>query len=228
MALFLLIETATDICSIGISDGTRLLALRESDAFHEHAARITGMIVACAEEAKVPLSALDAVAVSTGPGSYTGLRIGVSTAKGICYALQKPLIAVDTLQALALATAHVEKRPALYCPMIDARRMEVYAAIFDADNRLIQPAAALRVEENTFADYFAQEQAIVFSGSGAEKCKTVLHSPLAHFSPVVCSAAHLVPLATAAFATKMFADVAYFEPFYLKPPNITTPKKGLW
>ncbi len=227
MSLLLHIETATDVCSIGISRERKLLALRESDNFNDHAAQITLMIEACAKDARISLSDLDAVAVSSGPGSYTALRIGVSTAKGICYALDKPLIAVDTLQALALATFQLEKQDAWYCPMIDARRMEVYCAIFDKNNELIQEAAALKIEADTFDAYFRNGQHIVFSGNGANKCKTVLASPMAHFSRVVCSAKHLIPLALQAFTQQQFADLAYFEPFYLKPPNITTSRKNI-
>lgn len=225
MTTILHIETATDICSIGISQGEQLLALQEITHFSDHASKITLLIEACLQQIKLTINDLDAVAISQGPGSYTSLRIGVSTAKGICYALNKPLIVIDTLQALALATLKLEKKKALYCPMIDARRMEVYGALFDSDNQLVRAAEALKMETDTFDTYFQNNQPIVFSGDGAEKCKTVLTSPLAYFSPVVCSAAHLVPLALQAFEKQQFANLAYFEPFYLKPPNITTPKK---
>ncbi len=204
-----------------------MLSLRESAGAYDHASQITLLIEAAAREVGIKLPELDALAVSRGPGSYTGLRIGISTAKGICYALDKPLIAVDTLQALALASQHVEDQEMLYCPMIDARRMEVYAAIFDQNNIAIQEAQALKIESNTFDDFFIKKQAIVFVGNGAEKCKTVLTSPFAHFRSVVCSAKHLVPIAEQKFQQQTFEDVAYFEPFYLKPPNITTPRKNL-
>ncbi|MBK7873510.1 MAG: tRNA (adenosine(37)-N6)-threonylcarbamoyltransferase complex dimerization subunit type 1 TsaB [Saprospiraceae bacterium] len=228
MPLILQIETATDVCSICISQNEELIALQEITQFSDHASKITLLIEACLQQANLTLKDLDAVAVSQGPGSYTALRIGVSTAKGICYALNKPLIAVDTLQALALATFQTEQKDALYCPMIDARRMEVYCAIFDQDSQLIKEATALKIEETTFDNYFTKGQNIVFSGNGAEKCKAILTSEFAHFSPIVCSAKHLIPLAFQAFQNEHFADLAYFEPFYLKPPNITTPKKNIW
>jgi len=227
LARILHIETTTDICSICISQDEHLIALQEITEFAEHASKITLLIEACLQEANLNLKDLDAVAVSQGPGSYTALRIGVSTAKGICYALNKPLIAVDTLQALALATFKTEQKDALYCPMIDARRMEVYSAIFDKNNQLVQEAAALKIEVDTFEAYFENEQPIVFSGNGAEKCKAVLTSAFAHFSPIVSSVKHLIPLALEAFHKQQFADLAYFEPFYLKPPNITTPRKNI-
>lgn len=227
MALLLHIETATDICSICISQNEEILALQEITQFSDHASRITLLLETCLQQAKISLKDLDAVAVSQGPGSYTALRIGISTAKGVCYALDKPLIAVDTLQALALATFQLEQKDALYCPMIDARRMEVYGAIFDKNNQLFQEAAALKIEADTFESYFRNGQHLVFSGDGAEKCKPILNSEFAHFNPLVCSAKHLIPLALQAFHRQQFADLAYFEPFYLKPPNITTPRKNV-
>lgn len=228
MPQILHIETATDICSIGISQDETLLALQEITHFADHASKITLLIEACLQEAKLSLNDLDAVAVSQGPGSYTALRIGVSTAKGICYALNKPLIAVDTLQALALATFNAERKDALYCPMIDARRMEVYAAIFDQANQIVEEATALKIEADSFDVYFKAGQDLVFAGDGAEKCKSVFTGAFAHFSPIVCSARHLIPLALQAFQNQQFSDLAYFEPFYLKPPNITTPKQPKW
>ncbi len=227
MPVILHIETATDVCSIGISRGDKLLALHESLDFNNHAARITLMIEACMQDAQIQWSDLDAIAISSGPGSYTGLRIGVSTAKGICYAQGKPLIAIDTLQTLALAAHEASDPPnTLYCPMIDARRMEVYAAIFDVQGNLVQPPAAIRVEHDTFQSFFAAGRTLIFSGNGAEKCKPFFTVPQAHFRSVLCSAKHLIQLAVQAFQKKKFADVAYFEPFYLKPPNITTPIKN--
>jgi len=227
LPIILNIETATDVCAICISDGLEVLSLRESPGAYDHASQITLLIEAAVQETGISLADLDALAVSRGPGSYTGLRIGISTAKGICYALDKPLIAVDTLQALALASQEPDDRNKLYCPMIDARRMEVYAAIFDEKNAPIEAARAIKVEADAFEAYFKKRQTIVFSGNGAEKCKSVLTSEYAEFRPIICSAEHLVPLAVRQFEQQDFADVAYFEPFYLKPPNITTPKKNL-
>lgn len=210
-----------------ISRDQQVLSLQESAGAYDHASQITILIETAAREAGIKLPELDALAVSQGPGSYTGLRIGTSTAKGICYALDKPLIAVDTLQALALASQQAEDQDMLYCPMIDARRMEVYAAVFDQNNFAIRETQAIKVELDTFDDFFAKGQTVAFAGNGAEKCKAVLTSPLAHFRSVVCSAKHLVPIAVQKFQQQAFEDVAYFEPFYLKPPNITTPRKNL-
>ena len=227
MALILQIETATDVCSVCLSKGPDIIAIQELTNFSDHAAQITLMIEACFREASMSLSQIDAVAISQGPGSYTALRIGISTAKGICYALSKPLIAVDTLLSLALAAYALEQKNALYCPMIDARRMDVYAALFDVKGNQVQAPAALTVGADTFGDWFEKGHELVFCGNGASKCQAVLSSPLAHFSSVICSSKHLIPLALRAFDQKHFADLAYFEPFYLKPPNITTPRKNL-
>lgn len=227
MPTILHIESATDICSIGISQDATLIAMEEIYQFSDHASKITLLIQACLQQAQLTLQDLDALAISQGPGSYTALRVGVSTAKGICYALNKPLIAIDTLQALAFATWQADPRDASYCPMIDARRMEVYCAIFDQNNQLVQEAQALAVESDTFDPYFQHQQQLIFSGNGAEKCKAILTNTFAQFSQVVCSARHLIPLALQAFEKQQFANLAYFEPFYLKPPNITTPRKNI-
>jgi tRNA threonylcarbamoyladenosine biosynthesis protein TsaB len=225
MALILNIETATDICSVCVSRGAKILSLKESDQGYDHAAQITLMIEACLKEAGCKIDELAAVAVSRGPGSFTALRIGAATAKGICYSLGVPLIAIDTLQSLALATSLKEKKQALYCPMIDARRMEVYTAVFDAAGQPLTEAHSLIVQNDSFSQYLNEGQELVFSGNGAGKCRGALDSPAMHFSDVTCSAKHLVELAAQAFQEEAFSDIAYFSPFYLKPPNITNPKK---
>jgi len=228
MPLLLHIETATDICSIGISQNGELLALHEADKPYSHIEQTTILVQACAKTADVALHQIDAIALSRGPGSYTALRVGTSVAKGLCYAFDKPLIAVDTLQALALASLEKpDAENALYCPMIDNRRMEVLTAVYDAAGERQSEIESKIITENSFADYFANDQTLVFSGNGAEKCKAVLTAPQAVFVDIHCSARHLIPLAEAAYQAKGFADMAYFEPLYVKPPNITTPKKRL-
>lgn len=227
MPYILNIETATEICSIGLSDGANTISLKESEAPYSHSGQITLLIQQCLADVGFNLQTLDAVAISRGPGSFTALRIGIATAKGICYSLNKPLLVVDTLQAIALGCFEKEQKEALYCPMIDARRMEVYTALFNHDNVLLEEAKALIVTEKAFETQVQNEQSIIFCGNGAAKCQAVLNSPYFHFSPTVCSAAHLPKLSLKAFEAKQFADLAYFEPFYLKSPNITTPKKLL-
>lgn len=227
MSVILNIETATEVCSIGISQGEELICLKEASEQYSHATQITILIQECLSEAGLSLHHIDAVAISKGPGSFTALRIGLATAKGICYSLEKPLIAIDTLQAIALGCFLKEQKEALYCPMIDARRMEVYTAFYNHKNEPLGAPEAIIVDENTFHAQKQAQQSILFCGNGAEKCKKVLQSPFFEFHPLVCSAAYMPPLSNKAFHTKQFADLAYFEPFYLKSPNITTPKKVL-
>jgi tRNA threonylcarbamoyladenosine biosynthesis protein TsaB len=227
MARILHIETATDICSIAVSDGLQLLSIQTADGVRQHAAQITLLIQSVLGQARLSLSELDAVSVSSGPGSYTSLRVGTSTAKGICYTLDKPLIAVDTLQSLALASLNKEREEGLYLPMIDARRMEVYTARFDATNERLTEAAPLIVAAETFQEELDKGIPLILSGNGAEKCKKVLPASGIVFSPVVCSAAHLIPLALKRYEAEQFEDVAYYSPFYLKAPNVTKSKKKL-
>ena len=207
-----------------LSRGMEVLSLHESIGQNDHSKVITLLIQRCMGEAGLRLHDLDAVAVSQGPGSYTSLRVGFSTAKGICFALEKPLITVSTLAALAEAALEEAQDPtALYCPMIDARRMEVYAAVFDKSGiSLLEPQAML-VDPESFGAFFASGQPIIFCGNGAEKCKMMLNSPLAAFSKVKnCSSLQLIQHAMKAFLNKNFADVAYTIPRYLKAPNITS------
>lgn len=225
MAILLLIETATEICSVALSKNGELLALQETDESYAHASQLTLLIERCLTEAGINMEALDAVAVSAGPGSYTGLRIGVSTAKGICYALNKPLIGVNTLLALARASTAEKQLDALYCPMIDARRMEVYAAIFNKQNKILSATNAYILDSNSFSDHFARGKRIVFSGNGSHKCRSVITNPQAVFHPILCSAQHLAPIAEQSFHSSSFADLAYFAPQYFKAPNITISKK---
>ncbi len=227
MALLLLIETATDLCSIGISDGLELLSLQQAPEGYQHAGQITLLIERGLQEAGLTLADIEGLALSSGPGSYTSLRVGAATAKGICYALDKPLVAVDTLQSLALAALRQEREEALYFPMIDARRMEVYTAGFDAANECISPPQAMVVEPDSFSAYLQAGQTIVLAGNGAAKCQGSLPNEGIIYTSIFCSAAHLLPLALPAFEAGRFADPAYYSPFYLKPPNITVPKKLL-
>ncbi len=226
MALILNIESATDICSVCLSRGESVLALVENHDGNVHSEQMTLLIARCMEEAGLQLEDLDAVAVSSGPGSYTSLRVGSSVAKGICYALDKPLIAINTLQSIALASFEKENiGPGVYVPMIDARRMEVYMAMFDQNNKKLTNIEAKILDENTVNDWAAQKGPFIISGSGMEKSKTVLKSPNISFSLVLCSATHMVKLAYSAYQNKDFTDLAYFSPTYFKAPNITVSKK---
>ncbi len=229
MAIILNIETATEVCSVCISKQNDILAIETSEEQYSHASNITRFIENCCRNAKLTLDDIDAVAVSQGPGSYTGLRVGLSTAKGICYALDKPLIGVDTLKAIATAANKATKNEQydLVCAMIDARRMEVYHAIFDFKSvrQNIKTTEAYILDEDAYKVYFQKEKSILFCGNGSTKASGIISDSRAHFSNVVCSAAHLVPCAYEAYISANFEDTAYFSPFYLKTPNITKAKK---
>jgi tRNA threonylcarbamoyladenosine biosynthesis protein TsaB len=218
MAVILNIETATQVCSVALSSEGEVLQIRESREKNSHSTIITLFIEEVMKSAGLPFSALDAVAVSMGPGSYTGLRIGVSTAKGTCYALDKPLIAIGTLDAMAagmLTTS--QSQDFLLCPMIDARRMEVYNALFDSELKQVRETQAEIIGEDSFREEL-EKHIIVFAGDGAEKCKPALgNHPNARFiDDFYPSAAYMIKLAEKKFQESAFENVAYFEPFYLK------------
>ncbi len=227
MALILNIETATDICSVCISEGASIRSLKESEEAYSHASRITLLIEACANDAGITLPELDAVAISSGPGSYTALRVGAATAKGICYALDKPMIAVDTLAALAHAAKLDRPQADYYIPMIDARRMEVYTAVFDKQLQQLEPVHNLILDQQSFSRYFTSEKCLSFCGNGAGKTKDIFINKNAVYSEILCSAQHLVPLSERAFSEQQFEDIAYYTPRYFKAPNITVSKKTL-
>jgi tRNA threonylcarbamoyladenosine biosynthesis protein TsaB len=230
LAVILNIETATKVCSVTLAVDGEVKAIRESHVANSHAELVTIFSEEVIKEAGIGFNDLDAVAVSKGPGSYTGLRIGVSTAKGFCYALDKPLIAVNTLHAMAAGMIKLTGDDSfLVCPMIDARRMEVYAAVFDTELNEIKATEAVIVDEHSFEDLLKDHQ-ILFAGDGAPKCKDVLsHQKKAFFNNEFHpSAAFLAPLAEQKFLNKAFEDTAYFEPFYLKDFVAGIPKvKGL-
>jgi tRNA threonylcarbamoyladenosine biosynthesis protein TsaB len=232
MSLILNIESAIDICSINISRDGVVIAEREV-AGNSHAEKMTLLIQECLELGKLKMGDLNAVAISNGPGSYTSLRIGASVAKGICYALDIPLIAVDTLESLAMAAfEEVGDETALYCPMIDARRMEVYVALYEysivkkvLEN--IEPMNPKIIDADSYADYFQKNKKIIFCGNGAPKCEEILRNSNTFFLSIVNSARYLAYSSYQAFVEKKFVDIAYHTPQYLKAPNITVPKKQL-
>lgn len=226
MATILQIETATQVCSAAIAVNGETIALKELMANNIHAGSLTLFIQEVMNNADLAYADLDAVAVSKGPGSYTGLRIGVSTAKGLCFALNKPLIGIDTLQMMA--AGFVAGHPAydgLICAMIDARRMEVFTSIYDSQLNNASAITAKIIDADSFANELNANK-ITFIGDGAEKCKDVLQHEYAFFSTHnYNSATNMSKLAAEAYALKKFEDVAYFEPFYLKDFVLTTPKK---
>ena len=221
MPLILNIETATEVCSVALARDGKILSLRESQSGYTHSENVTVFIDEVIKEAKTSLALLDAIAVSKGPGSYTGLRIGVSTAKGLCFALDKPLIAVPTLQSLTNAfiskTLNFKLQTSnLFCPMLDARRMEVYCAVYDSELNEVEPTSAKIIEKNSF-EKILESNRIYFFGSGAMKCKTIITNPNAVFvEDIFASATSMIPLSEKLFKEKKFENAAYFEPFYLK------------
>jgi tRNA threonylcarbamoyladenosine biosynthesis protein TsaB len=222
MAYILNIETATKNCSVSIAkDGTTLVCNEISEEGYSHAERLHLFIEKCLKDIGITYQDLSAVAVSQGPGSYTGLRIGVSAAKGLCYALSIPLIAVDTLQALA---AQANITDGLIVPMIDARRMEVYSAVFTGDLKPKRATMAEIISEDSFSEL---EGAVYFVGDCAEKCKTVMNKPNFIFldTLVYPSSNEMGTFSYQKYINNDTVDVAYFEPFYLKDFMITTSKK---
>jgi tRNA threonylcarbamoyladenosine biosynthesis protein TsaB len=230
MPLILCIESSAEVCSVALARDGRVLHVKNSDRERDHSMLLAPYIQQVLAEEKITPQDLDAVAVSKGPGSYTSLRIGVSTAKGLCYATGKPLIAVDSLQSLALRAIDATPNAAdcIFCPMIDARRMEVYTALFDASGKPLSEVSAQVVDE-TFCSAQLQKSKVLFFGSGAEKCKQILsNSSNAAFADVKPSAVGMVRLVEEAYGMKKFEDAAYFEPFYLKDFVALTSKKKLF
>ncbi len=229
MPIILHLETSTPVCSVAISNGDTILALRETDEHNSHSSHISLFIQECLQASNVKITDIDAVAVSSGPGSYTGLRIGYSTAKGICYAIEKPLIQVDTLLSLAHGTKNSNdiSSNSYICPMIDARRMEVYMTLFDHNFNEIEKQQALILEKDSFGKFFDIGINVIFCGNGAFKVPAIIEHQNAVIHSTKCSAQHMITLANLAFENNHFEDVAYVTPSYLKSPFITKPRKRL-
>ena len=220
MAIILQIETATKSCSVALAENGIVLFKKELNEQSVHASAITLFIDEVVKGSKIDYKEIDAIAVSKGPGSYTGLRIGVSTAKGLCYALDKPLISIDTLQAMAsgfISKNNLQSSEALFCPMIDARRMEVYCAIFDSLGKVISETKAKIIDSYSFEDLL-KGQKVYFFGDGAAKCREALSQ---HINAVIVhdfvnSAMDMTEIVFCKFQNQEFEDAAYFEPLYLK------------
>ncbi len=232
MERIILIETSTALCSVALAEEGNIVAYRESSAPKAHASLTAVFIQEMLSERGVSLSDCNAVCVSMGPGSYTGLRVGVSTAKGLCFGSGKPLLAVgtlDTLVAQAALEAIVEQAASearFIIPMVDARRMEVYTAVFENGKQLTETAPAI-IDENSFAEYLEQGPCL-FIGDGAGKCADVIKHPNASFCQCWPKASAMLEPALAAYRSGDFKDVAYFEPFYLKEFVATVSKKKLF
>ena len=234
MALILCLETATQVCSVALCNDGKIIALNESIEHNSHSALITLFVDEVMKEGGYRLDELDAIAVSKGPGSYTGLRIGVSTAKGFCFSLDKPLLAIETLEGAAMHQALTnpickDNRNVILAPMIDARRMEVYTALFDSTGKRITDTSA----EIITADYFDNypDSQILLFGDGAAKFTGLFQdNPLITIlEDNLFSATYLAPLAEERFKNKQFENLAYFEPFYFKEFIAGKPRvKGLY
>ena len=215
MALLLAIETTTKNCSVALFENSNLISYKEKNSNeYSHAERLTFFIEEVVKKSTITLKEVDAIILSKGPGSYTGLRIGTSTAKGLCYSLDIPLVSVSTLKSMALLISKKQDYK-FYCPMINARRMEVFASIYDKSNNEVREIRADIVDQYTYAQFLKEK--VLFFGDGALKCKLIINSPNAHFlDGVFPSAKNIGVLGFEKFSNKDFEDVVYFEPYYLK------------
>ncbi len=229
MEYLLLIETGTEVCSVAISNGEELLAIRESNIGRMHAQNVAVYVEELLTELNITCKNLVAVAISMGPGSYTGLRIGSSFAKGICYAEEIPLIGVSSLSALTEGVirecSKESIKDVILAPMIDARRMEVYTQLFDANGETLSEIMAEIVDGNSFSKY--KEHDFVIYGNGAEKCVDILNVKSVKYINIESSARNMVKLAYESYRNGEFKDIAYFEPHYLKDFVSTTKKRDL-
>ena len=229
MERIILIETSTALCSTALAEDGAIVSYKESSAPKAHASLTAVFIQDMLSERGLTIADCDAVCVSMGPGSYTGLRVGVSTAKGLCFGSRKPLLAagtLDTLAAQAYAEAEADGNYRFIIPMVDARRMEVYTAVFENGVQITETAPAI-IDENSFSDLLEQGPCL-FIGDGAGKCADVIKHPNAHFHQCWPKASSMLAPAMKAYKEKRFEDVAYFEPFYLKEFVATVSKKKLF
>ncbi len=231
--MILCIETATSVCSVALCDRERIISARENSEGRSHASLLTVYIGELFREQNITASELEAVAVSKGPGSFTGLRIGVSVAKGISYRASIPLIGVDTMTSMfhGIKSQQMEQYgladSSLLCPMLDARRMEVFYAIFDSEGNVRKDLSAGVIDEDSFSN-ITDDVRILFFGNGAGKCKDLLkRRNSAWNTEFILSARYMRNPAFKAFDRAAFEDTAYFEPFYLKDFIATLPRKNI-
>jgi tRNA threonylcarbamoyladenosine biosynthesis protein TsaB len=224
LAYILSIDSSTKNCSVALFENETLLACREVYIDKSASSLIQLFCQSVCEDVAITLSQINAIAVGVGPGSYTGLRIAVSTAKGLAFGLEKPLIAIPNLKALASSVTQVATiSNGLICPMIDARRMEVFTAIYDCNLTQVLDTQAHILDANSFAEYL-DKQTVMFIGDGASKFKTVLnHKNAIYIDNINTSAKHLGKLAFEHYQNEIFEDVAYLEPYYLKQFVSTSP-----
>lgn len=228
MSLILSIETSTTVCSVALTRDGATLATQKLFLEKSHSTLLTVVIQSLLDHTEINKEDMSAIAVSKGPGSYTGLRIGVSTAKGLCYALDKPLIAINTLHAMAQEVSMYAGKDEWLCPMLDARRMEVYTSLFSPDLNEVNETRALILDENSFGETLRQNN-VLFFGNGSDKFRGLIgiNDKARFIEGVTPSASAVGILATKSLEEGRFEDVAYFEPFYLKDFVATRPKKLL-
>lgn len=229
MAKIILIETSTALCSAALAEDGKILSYKEDDG-RRHASMLAPLIESILKENGISVKDCDAVGVSMGPGSYTGLRVGVSTAKGLCFGSGIPMLAVGSLDALVWGALDGNRVPdgcKYIIPMIDARRMEVYAATFDCQGQQLTETAPVIIDENSFAKELS-EGPVLFIGDGAAKCAEVIKSPNAHFVSACPDAKGICKPIFEEYKEKRFKDIAYFEPLYLKDFVATVSKKKLF
>jgi tRNA threonylcarbamoyladenosine biosynthesis protein TsaB len=231
--MIICIETATNLCSVALCDSSGVISLKESNDLKTHASMLTVYIGDILKETGVSASSLEAVAVSKGPGSYTGLRIGVSVAKGIAFAATIPLIGIETTLSMFMGMSERIRKEGkmdldtLFCPMLDARRMEVYYALYDSQGMTIKNISAEIISANSFTA-IPESQRIIFFGDGALKCRNIIRRQNIHFEEnFAMSSSYMCIPAFHALELKHFEDVAYFEPFYLKDFITTTQRKNI-
>lgn len=226
MAIFLHIESSSTVCSVCLSEDQKILGLKEIDNGYTHAENLHVFIYDLLNSCSILPKQLHAISVSSGPGSYTGLRIGFSAAKGLCFALKIPLITIDTLKILSVEAKNKISSPGLLCPMIDAKRMEVYSALFDFDLNTILPSQPVIVDESNI-DFFQSNQPIYFFGDGMNKSKELFSKQIekAHFiENIKASSKNMIQLAFEKYIENQFENIAYSEPNYLKDFFCTQPK----
>lgn len=230
------LETATTVCSVALSKGDTILSFRETHEERSHGATLTLFMDEVLKESGINPAAINAIAVSKGPGSYTGLRIGVSVTKGFAYAQNIPVIGICTLRLMASAAMQNEAvrelqkqfPHLLLCPMIDAKRMEVYSAVYDFEGAEVEPVSAKIIDQNSFENYL-DSGPVAFFGNGSDKIKETITHKNGHFIPgITPSSRFMVPLAVKNYQAGIFEDTAYFEPFYLKDFIATIPKKKVF
>lgn len=227
MALILSLETSSEVCSVCLHENEKILSIIETKEAFSHTRKITLFITECLKIANKEIHQLNAIAISDGPGSYTGLRVAASTAKGMCYALGIPMIAVDTLKAIA-HHASLTFPGAMYFPMVDARRMEVYTSIFDASLNHLKETYNLILEKEVFEEWEISNQKMVLCGTGVEKVKMLFAEKKYELMPFELSSSHMVSLAIRKFENKFFENIISYEPNYYKAPKVTRSTKALF